>query len=326
MLYFVTYPGWDGHWHKYYNQAVCSELKRHGIEYLQIVTDYTSPDIESSLRKLQEIRSSTRDVWLFSMAQNPAIDLVEHRAGRKYGHIHGLTCFPFEPAVLQGVDLQENRRFAHYDGLFLSSRWSYDNAVRSYDEHAGRFVLTGFPMDYSVYEPYLDVQKDENLVAFNQRFSCERLPLIEIEVARQLISSGYEVWHLHAQDERMVAAICPRARRLREIGMRVGLQFVANATKEQYHQNLARAATVVTTSICDNLPVSLIEAIYLGAVPIAPDAMCFPEIVHRDNLYSPYELAQILRLVRCRPKRHHSITGLAKEAVVERYIEAMELT
>lgn len=325
MLYLVTYPGWDGHWHKYYNRAVCSELTSRGIEYRRIITDYTSDDIGSTLQDMQKIKSSAHDVWLFSMAQNPAIDLVEHRPGRKFGHIHGMACFPFEPAVLQGVDLQENRRFGYYDGLFLSSRWSHDNAARSYREHADRFALTGFPMDYGVYGPYLDEPKDPDLVVFNQRFSCERLPLIEIELARQLHSSGHRVWHLYAPVDGMIATHCPRMQQLASIAEGVGLKFVANSTKEQYHRNLARASVVVTTSICDNLPVSLIEAIYMGAAPVAPDAMCFPEIVHPDNLYPPYDLAKMMDLIQRQPDRHHNIMDLAKEKVVQNYLQAMEL-
>jgi hypothetical protein len=327
MFYFITYPDWEGHWHKFYNFAVCSELEKHGIKYQKIVTDYVSPDIKYVLEGLQNIKSSHGDVWFFSMAQSPAIEMVERKPGRKYGHIHGLSCFPFEPAVLNGYDLQEEKVFKYYDKLFLSSQWSYENAVTHFKKFASKFVLTGFPVDFNVYKPYLNVPKQENLVVFNQRFSWERLPLVEIELSNLLILEGYEVWHLYPPisfDSKRISNNS-QLERLRIIGEGIGMKFIPNSTKAEYHANLAKASFVITTSICDNLPVALIEAIYMGAVPIAPWGMCFPEFVHHDNLYRPYDINHILSLVKQKPLRDHNIGKYDKAKVIERWLDEMNI-
>ena len=325
MLYFVTYPDWEGHWHKYYNRSVCLEMDKHHVEYTRITTDYASDTIRETLMTIQEIDSSDDDTWLFSMAQNPAIELVELRPGKKFGHIHGLNSFPFEPATLQGVDLNESERLGYYDKLFLSSDWSYANASRCYPEHAKRFTRTGFPVDFDVYRSYRDLPKQRNLVVFNQRLSCERLPLIEIQLATQLIALGYEVWHLYAPFNGKITGSCPWVNRLHQIGESSGIRFVACPSKDIYHQHLARAHAVVTTSICDNLPVALIEAIYLGAVPVAPNAMCFPEFVHRDNLYTPYSLNEMVERVTHAPCRHHPIAQYDRKTVLDQYLQAMQM-
>ena len=325
MLYFVTYPDWDGHWHKYYNRSVCLELDKHQIEYTRITTDYASDTIQATLMNIQKIDSSDDDTWLFSIAQNPVIELVERRPGKKFGHIHGLNCFPFEPATLQGVDLKESERLGYYDGLFLSSDWSYENACRCYPEHEKRFTRTGLPVDFDVYRSYRHLLKQENLVVFNQRLSCERLPLIEIQLATQLIALDCEVWHLYAPLNGKITGGCPWVNRLRQIGESSGIRFVACPSKDIYHRHLARAHAVVTTSICDNLPVALIEAIYLGAVPVAPNAMCFPEFVHRDNLYTPYSLNEMVERVTHAPCRHHPIAQYDRKTVLDQYLQAMQM-
>lgn len=324
MLYFITYPDWDGHWHKYYNRAVCSELQRHGVRYRRITIDFRGAAGEM-LERLQQIDSAPDDVWLLSMAQNPAVELIADRPGRKYGHVHGMSCFPFEPAVLYGIDLREDHRFGLYDGLFVSSRWSLDNARSHYPRHGHRFILTGFPMDFEVYDPYLTQCCRDDLVVFNQRFSCERLPLIEIELSRKLVEEGFEVWHLYAPVDGRLLTGCAQMQRTRNAAEALGVKFVANPTKEEYHRNLARASVLVTTSICDNLPVSVIEAIHLGVVPVVPDSMCFPEFVHPDNRYPPYDLQAMVDMVVSRPIRNHDINGYARQKVVSRYLKVMGL-
>jgi len=68
----------------------------------------------------------------------------------------------------------------------------------------------------------------------------------------------------------------------------------------------------ISTSRCDNLPISLLEAIYLGSVSVAPRSLCFPEFVHQDNLYTPFALDEIVRLVQSRPLRQHRIENARK--------------
>ncbi len=322
MIYFLTYPESEGHWQGMYNEAVTSELARCGLEYRKIVVDYFSPSCHTVLNEVQYIRSKVDDVWLLAWAQNPLIELIEHKPGLKCGHVHGLCCFPFEPAVLAGVDLKEKTRFGYYDCLFLNSRWSYENAMRAYPEHAHRFVITGFPMDYGKLDPYRETPKEQDLVVFNQRFALERAPSLVIELARLLGQKGYRVRQLSGEPESRIAARSPDLGRLLRAGRAVGLDFVFNATKDEYHHRLAQASVVITTSLCDNLPVALLEAIYLGLVPAAPRSLCFPEFVHPDNLYAPFHLEQVVNLVVDRPVRPHAVTQFAKEKVMARYIAA----
>jgi len=323
VLYFITYPDWEGHWHKYYNSAVESELRRRDIDYRRFTTDYSSPSISDTLQQVSSIESRQTDTWLFSSAQNPAIELVEHRPGGKYGHVHGMECFPFEPALLQGISLEEERRFGYYNHLFFSSLWAQRTATRTYPQYTDRFTLTGFPMDYRQYDPYTGRLKHDDLVVFNQRLSCERLPTLEIELSRQLLLRGYSVWHLYpAAGDRSISG-CPLSPQLMRIAEASGMRFVPNQDKDDYHKNLARAEILVTTSICDALPVGVIEGIYMGAVPVVPNAMCFPEFVNPDNRYRPYDMGHILEIIRRRPLRSHGIEQYEKQRVLDRYMRVM---
>jgi hypothetical protein len=261
----------------------------------------------------------------FSMAQNPIIDFIQWKPGEKYGHIHNLGCFLFDPIVLEGIDTEESRRLGYYDKIFFSSLWSLKSAESTYNELSERFVLTGFPLDLATYEKYKSVPKDSKLIVFNQRFSWERIPQLEIEIAINLIKRGYKVQHLYAPLENDRISTDATLERLKFIGQNNGIEFIPNHTKEGYHKDLAKATFVITTSICDNLPVAILEAVYLGAVPIAPCTMCFPEFIHRDNLYTPYNIGEIIKLVEEKPIREHKVVQYRSEYVINKYLKAMDL-
>ena len=323
LLYFITYPSWEGHWHWSYNRIIETGFRQRGLAVKTIVTDYVSSSIQEAITELQTTESTPGDIWLFSVAQNPVIELVERKPGRKFANISNLSCFPFDPARLEGVDMEEEKRFGYYDKLFCSSQWALESAAAAYPQHRKRLVCTGFPLDFSQYEPYYHLPKRANLVVFNQRFSWERLPLIEIELARRLSARGYEIWHLYAPVAGDQVSADPRLQQLASSTQSTGLRFIPNRTKKEYLKNLAHAAVVVTTSICDNLSIAMLEAIALGAVPVAPNAMAFPEFIHPDNLYPPYDLNYIEQLVLEPPQRPHSIERYAHERVLARYLEAI---
>ncbi len=322
MIYFITYPDSESHWQGMYNDSVTGELAAKGLPCQKIVVDFFAPGCEAVLKEIQFIQSTSDDIWLFAWAQNPVIEIVEQKPGRKFGHVHGLGCFIFEPSVLLGVDLNEDTRFGYYDRIFVNSEWSYQNACDAYPRHKHRFVITGFPMDYAKLDPYRGTPKQKNLVVFNQRFALERNPTLVVELARLLTLEGYRVAQLSGEPAESVASRYPDLGRLLRAGKRAGLEFLYNPSKDTYHRRLAEASVVVTTSLCDNLPVAMLEAIHLSVVPVAPRAFCFPEFVHPDNLYAPYLLEEIVELVREAPEREHRITQYGREAVIEKYIEA----
>jgi len=158
-------------------------------------------------------------------------------------------------------------------------------------------------------------------VVFNQRFCVEKLHFVEVEVGRRLVQEGYRVSHLSGWSWEDVIYHLPESRALLTELSRVGVKWVHNPTKDVYHRRLAAASVVVTTSIADMLPNSLLEAVYLGVVPVAPRGLCFGEFIHPDNLYTPYDVNEIVSKVVESPIREHRIEQYAKETVMDRVLK-----
>jgi hypothetical protein len=66
-------------------------------------------------------------------------------------------------------------------------------------------------------------------------------------------------------------------------------------------------------------------SIRLPVIYVAPRAFCFPEFVHRDNLYTPYDLEEVLSIVTAKPRRKHRINQYSKEKVVRCMLKEMAL-
>jgi glycosyltransferase involved in cell wall biosynthesis len=326
MLYFMGYTSSSGNWTGNFTQAVREGLKSRSIPFQELAPyDWYATNVP--INEYMEIESNDDDVWFIGWAQSPLIELIKHKKGRKFGLVVGLTAMPFEPAVLWEAagDLRERERLGIYDRIFANSEWCKECICTAYPELADRVAVTGFPIDFDIYKPYLSVPKEENLIVFNQRFTIEKLHVIELEVARRLVKRGYRVQHLSGVSQEELANSNPSLIPLLEIARRVGLEFVYNHSKDVYHRNLAKASVVITTSIADMLPSSLIEGIYLGAVPVAPRAFCFQEFVDNENLYQPYDIQEILDIVSEQPVNYHPIDLYSQDIVVGRFLKEMGL-
>lgn len=322
MLYYIGYSATAGGWTGDFNRAVTSELDRWAVRYLQL-PPYDWAVGSPPLAFYRNFTSSPDDVWFVAWAQSPVIDLIRAKPGRKYGYAAGLTAIPFEPARLWGHLLRERERLNCYDGIFLPSEWSAAQARRHYPELGRRLIVTGFPIDFESILPYRWERKIDRLVVFNQRFAVEKLPALEIQLSQRLTERGYRVWHLTEQPPPVIARRSAELAQLLAAARDAGVRFVYNPTKHIYYRRLAMAQVVVTTSLADTLSVALVEGIALGAAPVAPRAMAFPEYVHPDNLYSPYDLDAIERLVTDPPRRSHGIYRHCKQRVGQRMVAAI---
>ncbi|MFO8059733.1 MAG: hypothetical protein R6U70_03635 [Bacillota bacterium] len=326
MLYFVGCTESTGNWTGNFTRAVTKGLRKRQVQFRELPSlDWLATDV--SVRKYRQIRSRSGDTWFIGWAQSPLIELIRDKPGAKVGLVVGLTAMPFEPAVLleSEAGLREAERLDLYDILFVNSEWCRDCLCAAYPHLTDRVRVTGFPIDYSIYDRFRDLPKDPDLVVFNQRFALEKLHIVEIMVAERLVEMGWKVRHLSGISAEELASMSRSMRPLLDAAGRVGLEFTYNPTKEEYHQHLARASVVVTTSIADMLPSSLIEAVNLGAVPVAPDSMCFPEFIHPDNLYVPYDVDQIVNFVMESPVREHPIDRYDSDVVVETFLREMGL-
>ncbi len=323
MLYFMGYVE-SGGFTANFNKAIFSELDARNISYVKLpIYDWEHPNVCFDF--CRNIDSSEDDAWFMGWAQTPVIEAIKDKKGKKYGFVVGTTANPFEPANILKVDIKEHYRLGLYDKVFTISEWCRNTMINAYPEMKDKLVAVGFPMDFKELDKYKNSPKQPNLVVFNQRFAVEKLPMIEIEVSRRLIAKGYKVRHLAEQPRQTLSSQCKTTAELLDLMMNIGIEFTYNPTKEAYYEQLSQASIAITTSISDTLSIATVEAIYLGVIPVAPRAFGFPEYVNPKNLYSQYDLEEIINIALAKPNSEHDILKYSKNLIIEKFLKEMNI-
>ena len=326
MLYVIGYPESETNWTGTFMRALRKELLRLSVPFAELPPfDWRGP--AAPLGTYLNVKSTPDDHWFLGWAHSPLIELLQQKKGQKFGLAVGMLANHFDPIIFTGQAeaMREKERLGLYDGIFAVSRFCRECLVDAYPSLENKVHYTGFPVDFGEYASYQGIKKESGLVVFNQRFALERLPVLELEVAKILSSRGFRVQHLSGATLDKLNRRSPWLSAILSEAGACGLEFVHNRTKDEYCRSLAKASAVVTTSIADTFSVAMVEAICLGVIPAAPAAFCFPEYVHADNLYTPYDFDEIMNIVLQRPQRHHRIAQFSAERVVGRMVAQIGL-
>ncbi|MCF6093314.1 glycosyltransferase [Microaerobacter geothermalis] len=330
MLYFCGYEDTENSWQKNFNTAFLSELDRLKIPYKRLPNrDWTTKVTKDWEEAILSIESKDTDIWFIAWAKNPIMHKLKEKSGKKYTRIAGLGANPYEQAVLtanQGnfpkVKEHEKKMFSLFDGIFMNSYWSMKLAKEAYPHLVDKFIYSGQPTDFSDLEEEKKKRRYiPKLIILNSRFIIERLPLIEIELAKRLIREGFRIWHLQSDDKIMNERL--GIAHLVKLAEESGIEFIHTSTKKEYFQLLSKGQFLLSTSISEMMPVSACEAIYMGLIPIVPDFGPFKEIVHPNNRYPQYDLEAAVQLLKKEPHENHDISDHMKENSVWRMLTYM---
>ena len=120
--------------------------------------------------------------------------------------------------------------------------------------------MTGLPLDFEGLDPYRGKEK-ENIVVFNGRNCDEKQPWL-FKRLEEKIEEHYP--HIKARF--------------------VNTQM-EGFTKEEYYDVMSRAKVVVSYALQENFGFGIAEAAYLGAMPVLPNRLVYPELYPKRCLY-----------------------------------------
>lgn len=149
-------------------------------------------------------------------------------------------------------------------GAFLGSEFCKRELLakeRSYND--AKFHVTGHPFSTAdVLGLAGDLPPKENLVVFAGRLDDEKQP-----------------WEF----ERLAEALRDRAQFVRTYDLKL--------SKPEYFRLLARAKVVFSAALQENFGYAMLEAATLGATPVVPNRLAYPEIWPEACLYNSFEEA-----------------------------------
>ncbi|MCF6093316.1 hypothetical protein L1765_04810 [Microaerobacter geothermalis] len=319
MFHYIGYPEKaEQTWAYQFNETILKELKSLDVPFTSWPNGRWR---EEQANELKHTEAKETDVWFVAHPFHPAMRWIQSKKGIKMTRIAGTAANPYEIGVIYNQTNQklEESHLSKFDLILTHSKWAHCLVISAYPNLAGRFALVGRPTDFSALTKYKNIPKQKNWIAFSQRFSYDKLFVIEMETTRRLREKGFQIFHLIS--DQMYHSLHPSLLKWAKLHH---IQFLVNKNRDEYLTRLSQAEILITTSISDMLPMSLFEAIYLDVIPVAPQMMCFPEFIHPDNLYPPFDIDFMIKLAEKKPIRHHPISFHEKKAVIQRILHELE--
>jgi glycosyltransferase involved in cell wall biosynthesis len=139
--------------------------------------------------------------------------------------------------------------------------------------------------------------RDPGLIVWNHRWEYDKNPALFARAMLALDTLGldFRLALLGQRGTRPVAA-------LEQLRAQLGRRIVADGHLERaaYRTLLGSAGLVVSTARHEFQGLSVLQAVSAGAIPLVPDALCFPEQYPQANRYPvDDEAALVQRLVEC---------------------------
>lgn len=172
------------------------------------------------------------------------------------------------------------------DRLLFNSAWNRDSYLAGVPELLSRMpdrVPAGIEQRLREKSALLPVgvdpvapatEKDRRLILWNHRWEYDKRPELFAEAVIDLAERGidFRLALLGARGHQPVAA-------LERLRARLPDRIVADGfpPRDEYKALLARAGVVVSTAAHEFQGLSMLEAVSAGAIPVVPDALCYPE-------------------------------------------------
>jgi len=146
------------------------------------------------------------------------------------------------------------------DKIYVGSEFIKQDIIKKRLINPHKLIVTGFPLDITELNKYTNNNNKQNIVIFNGRNCDEKQPWLFDQLASRL---GDKAVFINTQQ--------------------------MSLSKPEYYELLSTAKVVVSFALQENFGFGIMEAAYLGAYPIVPNRLVYPEYYSSEHLYDSFE-------------------------------------
>lgn len=146
------------------------------------------------------------------------------------------------------------------DKVYVGSHFMKADVVKKRLVNPDKVIVTGFPLDYERLDKFKTEESKQNIVIFNGRNVDEKQPHLFTELQKRF---NENIRFINTQS--------------------------LNLNKEEYYSLLSQAKCVVSFALQENFGFGILEAVYLGCVPVVPNRLVYPEHFGKEFLYDSFE-------------------------------------
>ena len=273
------------------DRDILKYLEDSGKEYIRIYPDIPSPqtmkagsflDAEFTIRfkaiQVAEVARLYRedvintgdivwssDLWHPGLPESIAyMNYFARKNVRLRGLIHAgsFTDTDFVRDMERWAKNFEDTLFDIADEIYCGSDFIKNDIVKKRIINPDKLVSTGFPLDIENLDKVKKVKK-ENIVIFSGRNVDEKQPWLFKQMRDKIGDNNIKFINT----------------------------LEHNFSKEEYYELLSKSKVVVSFALQENFGFSVLEATYLGCIPIVPNRLVYPELYSEEYLYNTFEEA-----------------------------------
>ena len=271
------------------DEDILKYLDNSGKEYIRVYPDIPSPqtmkagsflDAEFTIRfKAAQIAEVARlyredvidsgdivwssDLWHPGLPESIAyMNYFARKNVRLRGLIHAgsWTDTDFVRDMERWAKNFEDTLFDIADEIYCGSDFIKNDIVKKRIINPDKLVSTGFPLDVENLNKIKPVEK-EDIVIFSGRNVDEKQPWLFKQMRDKIGDNNIKFINT----------------------------LEHNFSKEEYYKLLSRAKVVVSFALQENFGFSILEACYLGCIPVVPNRLVYPELYSEEYLYNTFE-------------------------------------
>ncbi|WP_366924153.1 hypothetical protein MFMK1_001106 [Metallumcola ferriviriculae] len=275
---------------------------------------------EVTLASLPRLNSMSDDSWLFCDPSDPLVYNLVDKPGKKFAFVHYSEGNSKKSMPI--LDLLESCW-----KIFVPTDWMAHWLSMVFPNLSARIAVCGLPFNVRPYIPYREIVKNHKLIALNQPFSLENLHILAVHLAEILTEEGFTVVQLCTPKEMNTLLSDRESRVLCREGEKRGLHFTVTNNSHQRLTQLAESQFSLNMATASTICQSNLEGAAVNTISISPNHGEYPEIFNTANLYSPYNIENIIHLIKKPPKNNVSIdfSKMLPKKVCDRYLDALEV-
>lgn len=272
---------------------------------------FKASQIQAIARRFYQRQVEAGDVFFFADLWFPGIDALPYM-GRFNGIDIRICGFQYAGSwtptdyVAQYLSdycrLIEHGWLQFWDSVFLCSTFQKREILQNLrlpENSEGierKLRVTRLPFDFAGVRRFYRDGKREPWIVFPHRFHWEKgadtFLTMALEVGYRLPDAQFLITSARSgdfpqADRPDIADLYHETKRL--LGDR--LRFVSNLSKSEFYTLLSAARIVWSSSLQENFGYSIIESCTLGATPVLPRRVAYPEMYPEEYLYSSEKIA-----------------------------------
>jgi len=169
-----------------------------------------------------------------------------------------------------------------------------------------------------------DHYKKKNQVVFTSRFDKEKNPYFMMEVAKDFLARNKSWnWVVTTSGSDFRSSMVGVVKDMKSFA-KSNPRFVLKSglTKEEYYGELMKSKIQFNSSLQDYVSWTLIESTLFDCDVVYPNFRSFPEILHKKEMYKPFNLKSAVKLLNKKAKKQKTHQSISKISDMGRRAEA----